>query len=76
MTKLAQEAAQLVEMLPEDKAQALVDYARYLVEKADDEEWERKFSDPKYRPKLTALMEQVEREIAAGRTELLDPDRL
>lgn len=63
-------------MLPEDKAQALVDYARYLVEKADDEEWERKFSDPKYRPKLTALMEQVEREIAAGRTELLDPDRL
>lgn len=67
MTKLAQEAAQLVEMLPEDKAQALLDYARYLVEKADDEEWERKFSDPKYRPRRTALMEQVEREIAAGR---------
>jgi hypothetical protein len=76
MTKLAQEAARLVEMLPEDKAQALLDYARYLVERADEEEWERKFSDAKYRPKLTALMEQVEREIAAGRTESLDPERL
>jgi hypothetical protein len=76
MTKLAEEAARLVEMLPDDKAQALLEYARYLVEKADDEEWERKFSDPRYRPKLTALMEEVEREIAAGQTEPLDPQRL
>jgi hypothetical protein len=76
MTKLAQEAARLVEMLPEDKAQALLEYARYLVDKADDEEWDRKFSDPQYRPKLSALMEQVEREIAAGRTEPLNLDRL
>jgi hypothetical protein len=76
MTKLAQEAAQLIDMLPDDKAQALLDYARYLVERAEEEEWERKFSDTRYRPKLMALMEQVEREIAAGRTEPLDPDRL
>ena len=76
MTKLAEEAARLVEMLPEDKAQALLEYARYLVEKADEEEWQRKFSDPRYRPKLTGLMEEVEREIAAGQTEPLDPQRL
>lgn len=76
MTKLAEEAARLVEMLPEDKAQALLDYARYLAEKADEEEWGRRFADPGYRPKLLALMEEVEREIAAGQTELLDPERL
>ncbi len=76
MTKLAEEAARLVEMLPEDKAQALLEYARYLVEKADEEEWERKFTDPRYRPKLTGLMEEVEREIAAGQAEPLDAEHL
>jgi hypothetical protein len=76
MTKLAEEAARLAELLPEDKAQALLVYARYLGEKADEEEWERKFADPQYQPKLQALMEEVEREIAAGQTEPLDPKRL
>jgi hypothetical protein len=76
MTKLAEEAARLVDMLPEEKAQALLEYARYLAEKADEEEWERQFADPKYRPKLQALMEEVEREIAAGQTEPLDLERL
>ncbi len=76
MTKLAEEAARLVDMLPEDKAQALLEYARYLADRADEEEWERKFADEKYRPRLTAMMEDVEREIAAGQTEPLDPERL
>jgi hypothetical protein len=76
MTKLAEEAAQLIEMLPDDKAQALLEFARYLVDKADEEEWQKRFSDPTYRPKLAAMLEEVEREIAAGRTEPLDPKRL
>jgi hypothetical protein len=76
MTKLAEEAARIVEMLPEDKAQALLEYARYLIEKADEEAWERRFTDPKYSPKLTAMMQEVEQEIAAGQTEQLDPNRL
>src|SRR5207302_6828243 len=76
MTKLAEEAARLVDMLPEDKAQALLEYARYLVEKADEEEWQRRFTDPKHHPKLSALMAEVEREIAAGQSEPLDLERL
>jgi hypothetical protein len=76
MTKLAEEAARLVDMLPEDKAQALLEYARYLVDKADEEAWEQRFSDPKYRPKLSALMAEVEQEIAAGQSEPLNPKRL
>jgi hypothetical protein len=76
MNSLAEEAARLVALLPEDKARALLEYARYLAEKADEEEWERKFADPRYRPKLTAMMEEVEREIAAGKTAPLDPDPL
>jgi hypothetical protein len=76
MTKLVEEAARLVAMLPEDKAQALLEYARYLVDKADEEEWERRFSDAKYRPKFSATLQEVESEIAAGQTEPLDPTRL
>ena len=56
MTKLAEEAARIVEMLPEDKAQALLEYARYLVEKADEEAWEQRFTDPRYSPKLNAML--------------------
>lgn len=76
MTKLAEEAARLVDTLPVDRALALLEYARYLAEKTDEEEWERKFTDEKYRPRLTAMMEEVEREIAAGESEPLDLERL
>jgi hypothetical protein len=76
MKPLAQEAARLVEALPREKAQALIEYARYLAEKADDEEWDRKFSDPRYAPKLKKLMARVEREIRTGATEPLAIDRL
>lgn len=76
MTEIAEETARLVELLPEDKARALLDYARYLAEKADEEEWQRKFTDPRYRPRLSAMVAEVEREIAAGLDEPLDPDRL
>lgn len=74
MNALAEEAVRLIEALPEDKARALLEFARYPAEKSDEEEWERKFADPRYRPRLTAMMEEVEQEIAAGRTTPLDCD--
>ena len=76
MTALTKETLSLMDALPADKAQALLEYARYLIEKADEEAWDRKFADPKYRPKLQAMMEEAEREIAAGKTEPLDPRRM
>lgn len=76
MNTLVEEAVRIVESLPPDKAQALLEYARYLAEKAEEEAWERRFTDPKYAPKLTALMAEVEQDIAAGKSEPLDPNRL
>jgi len=76
MTSLAREAARLVDSLPREKARALIEYARYLADKAGEEEWDRQFSEPKYRRKFRALVAQVERDIAAGKTEPLDLDRL
>jgi hypothetical protein len=75
MTKIAQEAAMIAEALPPDKAQALIEYARYLAEKADAEDWDRKFSDPKYATKLKALMKEVDIEIAAGKAASMDFNR-
>jgi TorA maturation chaperone TorD len=75
MSAFAEEAVRLIETLPEDKACALLEFARYLAEKSDEEEWERKSADPHYRPKLTAMIEEVEQEIATGRTTPLDLDR-
>lgn len=72
MTTLAQEAAKLVDALPADKAQALIEYARYLVEKSDEETWDNKLADPRFAPKLKALMTDVEREIAAGHASAME----
>ena len=73
---VVKETVRIVESLPADKAEALLDYAMYLAERADEAEWDRRFSDPKYDAKFSALLAEVEEEIAAGRTEPLDLDRL
>ena len=73
---VAEETIQLVKSLSPEKAAALLDYARYLAEKADEEEWERKFSAAKYRPKLQKRLAEVDREIAQGQSEPMDLERL
>jgi hypothetical protein len=76
MTLLAEEAAKLVDSLPPEKAKALIEYARYLADKADEEGWERRFGDPSFQPKFTAMLREAERDISEGKTEPLDPRRL
>jgi len=76
MSVLAEEAARIVESLPPDKAQALLEYARYLADKADEEQWQKQFSDPKYAPKLQQLAEEALAEFRSGQTQPLDPDRM
>jgi hypothetical protein len=79
MNAYAEEAVRLIEALPEEKARALLEFARYLAEKADEEEWERKFSDPSYRPKLTAMMEvenRATRTVYLPRSQLFSADAL
>ncbi|MBI4230713.1 MAG: hypothetical protein HY608_07740 [Planctomycetes bacterium] len=73
---VADEAAKLAASLPPDKAQALLEYARYLAEKAEEEAWERRFSDPRYAKKFQAMVDEVKQDIAKGKTEPLDLDRL
>jgi hypothetical protein len=76
MSGLAREAAEIVDALPPDKAEAVVEFARYLAEKADEEEWDRQFADPKYRSKFGALVDQAKADVSAGKAEPFDPDAM
>jgi hypothetical protein len=76
MSTTAQEAARLVESLPPQKAEAVLEFARYLAEKEDEEEWDRRLSSAKYVPKLQSRLAKVDREIAAGQAKPLDVERL
>jgi hypothetical protein len=75
MDRYTEEAVRLIDALLEEKARVLLEFARFLAEKNDEEEWERKFSEPRYRPKLFAVMNEVEEENASGQTMPLDFER-
>ncbi len=76
MTALAEETARLVDSLPPSKAQALVEFARYLADKADEEDWDRQLGDPRYASKLAAASVDAKRDADSGAATPLDPERL
>ena len=60
-----QDLVRICERLPEREQAVLVDFARFLVAKLEDEAWERAIADPRARPKLddfvrAALAERIE----------------
>ena len=73
---IAEQTAKLVESLPPDKAETVLEFARLLAERADDEEWDRQFKRAATSPKFKAFLEKVEREIAEGKGTPLDLDQL
>ncbi|MCO5052696.1 MAG: hypothetical protein M9920_10365 [Verrucomicrobiae bacterium] len=73
MTTAAKELIEIVGSLPEDKARAVVDFARFLQQQAGDREWERILAAEKSHPKLEQFAADALRE---GSAEPLDPDKL
>lgn len=73
MTAAAKELVELLGELPEEKARAVVDFARFLHQQADDAAWERIISDTRPRPKLDAFVAEALRE---GKSEPLDTNKL
>jgi hypothetical protein len=73
MTAAAKELVELIGALPEAKARAVVDFARFLHQQADDAAWERILGDTRPRPKLDAFVAGALRE---GKSEPLDMDKL
>ncbi len=72
MSQVAAELTAIIEGLSDERAKALLDYARYLAEKQDDEEWERVVERATRSPKFAAYMAEVEQEIREGRTEPIE----
>jgi hypothetical protein len=73
MTAAAKELVELVGALPEDKARAVVDFARFLQHQADNAAWERIIATRHFYPKLEKFATDALRE---GAAEPLDPDKL
>lgn len=73
MSTVAEELVTIVDALPEEKARAVVDFARFLQEQAGDRQWERIVADPCPRPKLDAFVAGALRE---GPAEPLDLSKL
>jgi hypothetical protein len=72
VNKATEEIIEVCKALPEDKCAELVDFARFLLARQDDEAWERELADPRPRPRLENFL----RESAAEGDEPLDSDRL
>ncbi len=73
MTAVSKVLVEIVDALPEEKARAVVDFARYLQQQSGDMEWERILNDPRSRPKLDAFVEAALQE---GSAEPLDHSKL
>jgi hypothetical protein len=68
MSTTTQEILEVCKALPEDKQAEVVDFARFLLARQDDEAWERRLADPKRRPRVGSFL----RESAAEGDEPLD----
>ena len=70
MSAVAQELTEIVDGLPEDKARAVVDLARFLQQQAGDREWERVIAAQRAYPKLEQFAAEALREGTAEPLEI------
>jgi hypothetical protein len=63
MGTAAREAAKLVDGLPANKAEAVLQFARFLAAEADEDAWNSRLSSARHAPKLKARLEEVDRAI-------------
>jgi hypothetical protein len=70
MSSSAQDLLAIVETLPEEKARAVVDFARFLQQQSGDTEWERIINARRTYPKLEQFAAAALREGSAERLNL------
>lgn len=72
MSTETEELIRICEALPEGKRAEVAEFAKFLLDRQDDEVWERIIADPRGRPKLDAFV----REALAEGSEPMGLDRL
>ena len=55
MSTATEEIIQVCEALPPEKQSEVIDFARFLLARQDDERWERLLAEPQSRPRLDAF---------------------
>ena len=70
MNSVADELAEIVDGLPEDKARAVVDFMCFLLHQAGDREWERVIRPQRAYPKLEQFAAEALREGTAEPLEI------
>ncbi len=73
MAAMTHELAEILRELPDERAQEVVDFARFLQQQAGDAAWERIIAEALPRPKFDAFVAEALRESPA---EPLDPSKL
>lgn len=73
---VAEQTAELVAALPPGKAEEVLDFARFLAERIEEEAWRERLDNAHKLPKFRAFVEDVEREIAEGKATPMDPGQL
>jgi hypothetical protein len=73
---VAEETAAIVAALSQEKARAVLDFARFLAEDADERTWDERFAAAENSPRFRERLAQVDREIAEGHSSPLDPGQL
>ena len=72
MSTATAEIIQVCEALPPEKQSEVIDFARFLLAREEDDRWERSLAETRPRPRFDAFL----RESAAEADEPLDPRRL
>lgn len=59
----ALEIAELCDALPPEKREEVADFARFLLARQEDQQWEILIADPKPRPRLDAFLRESAGEV-------------
>ena len=59
MSADTQELIRLCEALPEDERREVIDFARFLLDRREDDAWERAIAQTQSRPKLDEFVRQA-----------------
>jgi len=73
MSSETQEIIRICEALPDSRKAEVADFARFLLTRQDEEQWERLLAYPERRPKLDAFLRESATE---AEQEPLDIERL
>lgn len=72
MSTVTEQIIEVCEALPVEKRSEVMDFARFLLARQDDDRWEELLSSPARRPRLEAFLQ----ESASEPEQPLDPQRL